>query len=286
MARRTKLPHRGSNHYPSIKTLFQIKKTFSSVCCALVGILIAFVFVTSCASTSENNPNLPQRPETAIQTEEPIQPENAYIELAFNYMTQNNFPAAFAELQKSESLSATNPELEHAYGIYYQRTGELDKSAQHFAKAVRKSPQNPRFNNNYGVLLSQTGKYQEALKRFSIAYVNEEYSNRAAAYENYADVKVKQGEFPEAVEFYQKAIEINSKWFVLELKIANSLYNQGEFGAAYTNFENYMNKINQLNILPSDQDIELGLAIAASVKDYAKMREYQEILQERTEQNL
>ena len=206
-------------------------------------------------------------------------PANAHIELALTYVKTRDYPAALEQLEKSANLAPINPELDHAYGIYYQKTGDIEKAQGYFRTAVRRDPTNPQYNNNYGVLLSQIGKFKEALRRFTIAFSDEEYPNRAAAYENYADIKVQQGEYKDALSNYKKAIELNPEWFLLEVKIANSLYNQGIFAEAHSSFENYIRVVNSLNIRPSNQDIELGLAIAAAIKDYDKVEEYKEILE-------
>ncbi|MCH9665100.1 MAG: tetratricopeptide repeat protein [Gammaproteobacteria bacterium] len=236
----------------------------------LFGAISIVLSLTACVTT----------PEAREEQDAIYEPANAHIELALSYVASREFPAALEQLEKSTNLAAVNPELDHAYGIYYQKTGDIDKAEVSFRAAVRKDPTNPQYNNNYGVLLSQTGQYKEALKRFSVAYSNEEYSNRASAYENYADIKVQQGDHALALENYEKALSLNPRWFLLEVKMANSLYNRGDFASAYTRFDNYMNRVNELNIRPSNQDIELGLAIAAAVKDYDKVDEYQKILEQ------
>lgn len=229
--------------------------------------MILSVTLVACAST-------PQRDYDATYG-----PANAHIELALTYVKSRDYPAALEQLDKSANLVAINPELDHAYGIYYQKTGDIEKAQGYFRSAVRRDPTNPQYNNNYGVLLSQIGKFREALKRFTIAYSDKDYPNRAAAYENYADIKAQQGEYAEALQNYKQAIELNPEWFLLEVKIANSLYNQGDFADAHSSFENYIRVVNSLSIRPSNQDIELGLAIAAAIKDYDKVEEYKQILE-------
>lgn len=234
------------------------------------------VFISSVFTACASNPSADTEDKEYIRI---YGPANAHIELALSYVSAKDFPSALEQLEKSANLTPLNPELDHAYGIYYQKTGDIEKAQKHFQDAVRKEPANPQYNNNYGVLLSQIGKYKEALKRFSIAYSSEEYSNRAAAYENHADIKVQQGDHASALKNYKKALELNPQWFLLEVKIANSLYNQGIFAEAHNSFENYMLIVNSLSIRPSNQDIELGLAIAAAIKDYNKVEEYKNLLE-------
>lgn len=241
----------------------------------MIGIIFVSTIVVACASNPKNTQTDKDKQKEAIYG-----PANAHIELALTYVADRDYPAALEQLEKSANLAAVNPELDHAYGIYYQKTGDIEKSQNHFRSAVRKDPTNPQYNNNYGVLLSQSGKYKEALKRFSVAYSNDNYPNRAAAYENYADIKVQQGDHVTALKNYKNALELNPQWFLLEAKIANSLYNQGSFAAAHTSFENYMRVINSISIRPSNQDIELGLAIAAAIKDYDKVEEYKSLLEQ------
>lgn len=235
----------------------------------LLPTIIATINV-SCATNPKN---------TAEQDQAVYGPANAHIELGLTYVANKDYPAALEQLEKSANLAAINPELDHAYGIYYQKTGDIEKAQKYFRSAVRRDPTNPQYNNNYGVLLSQIGKFKEALKSFSVAFSDDDYPNRAAAYENYADIKAQQGDHKLAVDNYKKALELNPQWFLLEVKIANSLYNQGDFADAHNSFENYMRVINSLSIRPSNQDVELGLAIAAAIKDYDKVEEYKQILE-------
>ena len=233
-------------------------------------LVLATLFLGACATTGAKNQL----------------PEDAHVELALNFIAQKDYPNALDHLQQSEAIESNSADLLHAYAIFYQETNDLKRAQTYFRRAVAKEPANPQYNNNFGVLLSLTENYDQALKRFAIAYSNNQYINRAAALENSGDVKVKQENYDEAIEFYRKAYEINPDWFVLDAKIALAQYSLGDFGDSYQTFQTYMENVQRLSVLPSDQDIELGLAIAAAVGDYEKVQEYQEVLQQRAGDNL
>lgn len=235
----------------------------------LLVILINITSFIGCASTPQ------------AQKDEKYQSANAYIELAIVYIKEEKMDKALIQLKKSESIALTNPELKHAYAIYYQKTGDIEQAEKYFKAALFKQPSNPRYNNNYGVLLSQLKRNEEAQERFQIAYSQEDYSNRASAYENYGDIKRQTGEYIESINAYSEALKLNPDWFIIYLKIAQANYNSGNFVAANNSFDSYLVNLEKANISPSLQDIELGLAIAASIKDYEKVTEYQKVLENR-----
>ncbi len=233
----------------------------------IIGVCVVLLYLSSCASNPKSRNN------------KIYNSANAHIELAIAYLSDGNTDAALEQMQKSEDIAARNPELDHAYAIYYQRIGENEKSEQRFISALRVEPSNPRYNNNYGVLLSQLGKYEEASKKFQAAYSQKKYDSRAEAYENYGDIKRREGEYSASINAYNEALKINPDWFIIHLKIAQVRYNEGRFVDAYRRFSTYMISLEKINVLPSKQDIELGLGIAASIKDYEKVTEYQQMLE-------
>ena len=235
----------------------------------VIGVCIVLLYLSSCASNPKS------------RNSKIFNSANAHIELAIAYLSDGNTGAALEQLQKSEEIAARNPELDHAYAVYYQRIGENEKSEKYFISALRSQPSNPRYNNNYGVLLGQLGKFEEAAEKFQAAYSQKKYDNRAEAYENYGDIKRREGEYSVSINAYNEALKINPSWFIIHLKIAQVRYNEGRFADAHDNFESYMLNLEKINVFPSKQDIELGLGIAASIKDYAKVTEYQQMLENR-----
>lgn len=228
------------------------------------GPLFFCFLLVSCASTQDK--------------EERLQSANAHLELAISYLSQDDFPAALEQLEKSRDIVADNAELDHAYAIYYQKIGDANNAEVFFKAALRKIPNNPRFNNNYGVLLSETGRYDDAYKNFEIAYINKGYAQRSSAYENYGDAAQLNLDYERAVKAYEQALALDPDWFILRAKLAKSHYNNADFTQSYNYFSAYMDSLRRLNLSPSVEDLELGIGIAAALKDFETVENYQELL--------
>ena len=222
------------------------------------------LFLFSCASTQEK--------------EDKLLSANAHLELAVAYISANELAAALEQLEKSKRIVSHNAELDHTYAIYYQKVGDLNKAEQFFTLALSKEPVNPRFNNNYGVLLSQKGEYDEAYKSFQIAYTRKEYPQRSSAYENYGDAAALNRDYERAITAYEQALALAPDWFLLRIKLAKSHYNKGGFELSYGYFSTYMENLRSLSISPSAEDLELGIGIAAALKDFEAVENYQELL--------
>ncbi len=216
---------------------------------------------------------------TSVQEkDERLQSANAHIELAISYLSQDDSSAALEQLEKSRAITADNSELDHAYAIYYQKIGDRDKAEVFFKAALEKEPNNPRFNNNYGVLLSEMGRYDDAYKSFEIAYINKEYIQRSSAYENYGDAAQLNLDYGRAIKAYQEALALDPDWFILRVKLAKSHYNNADFTQSYNYFSTYMDNLRRLNLSPSVEDLELGIGIAAALRDFEAVENYQELL--------
>ena len=205
---------------------------------------------------------------------------DAHVELAFSYMDSGDMAAAKEQLQKSRRIAPRNPNLDHGYAVYHQRLGQFDRAEAYFVSALEQTPNDASINNNYGVLLSGLGRYDEAYLKFRAAYSNKDYPYRYSAYENYGDVARLNGEDEKALEAYQQALLLNPDWFVLHIKVAHSHFNRADFIPAYEHLRTYMEKVHALNLSPSREDLELGIALASAVKDYEMVDNYQELLQQ------
>ena len=229
----------------------------------LRGILVC-LFLFSCASTQEKEGRLLSA--------------NAHLELALSYISQDDLPAALDQLQKSKRILADNADLDHTYALYYQKAEDPDRAEFFFTSALSKKPTHPRFNNNYGVLLSQEGRYERAYKHFQIAYNDKEYPQRSGAYENYGDAALLDQDYERAIMAYEQALTLTPDWFILRVKLAKSHFNQADFELAYGYFSAYMDNLRSLNLSPSAEDLELGIGIAAVLKDFEAVENYQELL--------
>ncbi len=221
---------------------------------------------------------------TAKKNAKTLDAANAHVELAFSYIESGDLPAANEQLQKSEKIAKNNAQLDHGYAIYYQRLGEYARADRYFAEALKKVPDDPSINNNYGVLLTAIEKYDDAYLKFQAAYSNRDYPFRYSAYENYGDVARLLGDYDKALEAYQQALSLKANWFILHLKIAQSYYSSAKFLPAYESLEIYMRQLESLNLSPSREDLELGIALASAIKDYETVDSYQELLQQQTPQ--
>lgn len=101
--------------------------------------------------------------------------------------------------------------------------GKYADALQKLKEAKRLSPQNNRIDYNLGNINYQLGLFEKARKNWQDAIINvDRFELRQKAYYNIANAFYREKRYQEAVQYYQKALQINRKDYEtgFNLKIA------------------------------------------------------------------
>ncbi|MDX8378150.1 MAG: hypothetical protein R8L53_09030 [Mariprofundales bacterium] len=160
--------------------------------------------LTSCVAVSKHTPH-----EKAM----------LHYRLGTNALANKNLPKAFKELLRAESLEKNNIKILDALGLAWRMRGELTKSEEYYAKAMRYNPSSAT-HNNYGSLLLQMQRAQDAELQFRLALNDPRYEKADIAAINLGDSLVMQQRWQDALRSYKQAKLLNPKQNISDLKKA------------------------------------------------------------------
>jgi tetratricopeptide (TPR) repeat protein len=126
-------------------------------------------------------------------------------------------------------------------GLAYQRQGRHELALEQFRRVVQANPGWLTARYNLGATLAQLGRTSEAIQQFRIALglasnlgFGETPALVASVHHNLANALCQQGQHPEAVWHYRKAIELDPAGgeAVTYLRLGNTLATLGQHGEA------------------------------------------------------
>src|SRR5262249_40394054 len=110
--------------------------------------------------------------------------------------------------QKPQSKAA-EAQNHHALGLQYYREKKYDEALKELALAVKLQPGNATTANNMGFTLYKPSRYEGSIYWFKKAINLDEH--RAVAYLNLGDAYLKLGKAKEAVQNYDKYVQLSPK---------------------------------------------------------------------------
>jgi len=144
--------------------------------------------------------------------------------LGITYDRQGNYDAAMAEYKAAMALKPNIGALFNNLGMSLFLKREYEKAAVAFGEALKMEADN-RIYNNLAVTLSKLGRYQDALEAFKKA------GDEASAHYNLGCVYMLEGKNLEAIELFQKAINLKPVFYI------NAYENMKKAKAAIQNTE-------------------------------------------------
>ena len=231
----------------------KLRTSTASLLCALL--------IVGCASSQQRNEAF-----------------DSYLELARIYTSNSDYPSARLQLERAQEIRLYDPRLSNAWALWHQVQNQREQAAEYFSAGLERFPGNPLLNNNYGVFLSADGKYKEAIVHFRRAAQSEQYPNRAYAWQNWGDAAMNDRQYDQALQAYGNALELAPKRWILLLKLARAHFSNAEFPQALEHMQRYMDSLSQLQISPSQSDLELGAAIATANKQWQLADQYRELM--------
>ncbi len=105
-------------------------------------------------------------------------------QLGLAYLNKDNLIRAKKKLLMAQRYNPKSPDVNTALAYYYQRTGDLSDAKHFYQLALKYAANAGRELNNYGVFLCKEGEYKEAMSYFNRAIQDRQYLNTGSAYEN------------------------------------------------------------------------------------------------------
>ena len=202
------------------------------------------------------------------------------LDIGLSYLQKGEFASAKALLQRAQTRRPQDPRMFNAWALWYQTQEEPEQAADYFRRGLAQHPEDPQLNNNYGVFLNQRGDYTTAIAHFQTALKSPTYSKRASAFENLGDTSMAAERADLALDAYQSAQQLVPERWILLLKLAQANSRSNAPRPALEYMQSYMRALQQRKIKPSQSDLELGAAIAASNKEWLLVDRYQEMINE------
>lgn len=109
----------------------------------------------------------------------------ARINLALAYLEQEDFQKAKQNIDKALTHDEKDYLPHSVLAYYYQQTGDMANAEKAYRHALKLSRNRPDVRNNYGTFLCKQGQFQQAYQQFEMAIQSDEpYYHQADSLEN------------------------------------------------------------------------------------------------------
>jgi type IV pilus assembly protein PilF len=178
--------------------------------------------------------------------------------LGIFYLQRNDYKRAKKKLILALQENPNYAPAYSALGYLADKSGEIKQAELYYLKSIRISAGASSMRNNYGIFLCNHKKYQAAIAQFIQAVQNENYLNKAEAYEN-AGLCAQQIPNPKlAIQYLHKALQYNPNLPNSLIELSKLLFRQKKYNQA----KYYLQKFTHLS-KPTTESINLNAKITA-----------------------
>lgn len=214
---------------------------------AITAVLLIFS-LHGCVTTTEGGFTEKASPEKAVQQR---------VALARQYIGEGNWESANRNLELAHDIDPRRADVHEAYGLMYQRTGELELAQEHFEKAISLDRKCSRCRNNYAVFLYAQQDYREAEKQLKLVVKDALYTARPQAFVNLGLCRLQLSDVDGADEAFVRALSMDRTNSIALLEVAQLRYDAGQIAEAGQYYDIYRNVVRQ----QSARGLWLGIRI-------------------------
>lgn len=234
------------------------------------------VLLGGCVSTTENVFTDEASPKKALQTR---------VGLARQYIGEGNWNSAKRNLELAREIDPNSADVHEAFGLMYQRTGELELAEEHFERAIKLDRSCSRCRNNYAVFLYSQERYREAEDQLERVVADSLYSGRPRAFVNLGLSRQRLSDVRGAEEAFVRALSMDKTSRIALLEVAEIRFDAGDYAAATDYYQRYRSLVRKqparglwlgirLAQINGDRDAEASYVLALS-NLYPQSAEYQ-----------
>jgi type IV pilus assembly protein PilF len=236
--------------------------------------------LVACGSREPRREQPPQV--QAPPTQEPVpasakERARAHTELGAGYYQVAQYKVALEEFKEALEIDPRYVPALGMMGLVYMELKEDDKARQSFEKALKIDPTDADVNNNFGLFLCNRQREKESIRYFVAAARNTLYSSPQEAYANAGVCSRRAGNTAEAMEFFQRAVQLDPGYPRALINLAQLQFAAGQYDRAKLNLSRYM----QVTKTPDAPSLWMGVRIERQLGDRPAMMSYSTQLQQR-----
>ena len=228
-----------------------------------VGILVLVTLLSACATTGREDAT------GNLGVDQRNSPAKIYVEMGIAYMREGQDAVALKKLRRAIEVDDKNPEAHNVIAILYERLGESDQAAAHYARAAAIAPRDPFIRNARGSFFCKREQYEEALKEFELALSNPLYPTRWVALTNAGLCADRAGDEGKAEAYFRRALTANKRYTPALFKMAELSFAQNKDMSARAYLERFHSEVS-----PTAASLWLGVRVEQRLGDRVKAVEY------------
>ena len=141
-------------------------------------------------------------------------------------LNEQNPTEALKELLQAEKYTPRDVRIHAALGQAYYDKKANDLAEKHFKTAIALSNNDPKYYHNLGALYLTMGRYDDAITAFQNAAENLLFDRSEMAWTGIGLANFQKQDYPAAERAYQKAIAVNSRYYMAHFRLGELYYNQ------------------------------------------------------------
>lgn len=156
----------------------------------------------------------------------------SHKEIAKLYFEEGRYAEALKELELAKATDKCDAETFNLLGLVYLSRKEFDKAEEAFKEALKLDPNFSEAYTNLGSLRMAQGRYKEAINYFEKALENPLYLNSHIALTNLGWAYYQLGDKERALTYLQKALNERARFSKALIYMALIYLNEGDLNSA------------------------------------------------------
>lgn len=165
---------------------------------------------------------------------------DTYAKLGTEYLRMGQMNVALEKLRLAITLDENNIEAHDSIAVLYEQIKEYPKARQHFETALELQPDSAATLNNYGRFLCDRGEYEEAFEHLQKAMEMPLNNNKWYAFTNAGRCELMRGDQNKAEQYFRQALEYQANYAPALLELQRISYRNGNYMSAKAFLQRYL----------------------------------------------
>lgn len=170
-------------------------------------------------------------------SDEKVENASLHLQIANEYIKNENFPLALKELLLAEESNPANPSVQANLGLVYFMRERYELAERHYKKAIGLRPDFTDAKNNLGRIYVELGEYNKAEALLNEVLLDLTYVDFSKAYANLGVLEFNRKKFSEAVTYLKKSLERDRENCYTQSYLGRSYLELGDLALALSQLE-------------------------------------------------